>query len=260
MKLQLLRNATLVIEIGADKLLVDPMLGAKGTFLPFTAVRHKPVWNPTVGLPAAAESALRGVTAALITHFRHGHVDHLDRAGRDLLAERQIPVYCPRDDAPHLRRRGIAAVALTPGGDEPFLGGHIRVVAATHGHGFIARLMGAGAGYVLRFPGEPTLYLSGDTVLTDAVAAVLRDVRPDVSVVHAGGASLDVGKPILMTLDEITEFVRLAAPGVVVATHLEALNHCPTTRADVAAAVERAGASDRVRIPADGETLTFDRP
>ena len=37
--------------------------------------------------------------------------------------------------------------------------------------------------------------------------------------------------------------------------HLEALNHCPLTRAELRAAVDEAGVGDRVAIPADGETL-----
>jgi hypothetical protein len=43
----------------------------------------------------------------------------------------------------------------------------------------------------------------------------------------------------------------------VVAIHLEALNHCPLTRADLGAALDRADVLSQVWIPANGETLTF---
>jgi hypothetical protein len=56
-------------------------------------------------------------------------------------------------------------------------------------------------------------------------------------------------------MDELLEFVRLAAPGRVVANHLEALNHCPTTREQLSAELERVGLRDRVLIPDDGETI-----
>ena len=59
-----------------------------------------------------------------------------------------------------------------------------------------------------------------------------------------------------MPLPEILEFVRLAH-GIVVANHLETLNHCPTTRRTLSAAVTAAGLQEKLRIPADGETLTF---
>jgi hypothetical protein len=50
------------------------------------------------------------------------------------------------------------------------------------------------------------------------------------------------------------EFARLA-PGVVVANHLEAVNHCQTDRATLAARMAVEGLTDKVRIPADGETV-----
>ena len=111
-----------------------------------------------------------------------------------------------------------------------------------------------GVGYLLRLPGEPSLYLSGDTVMTDEVRAVLERERPDVAVLHAGGAQLDIGSPILMTLDEQLEFVRLA-PGRVIAVHLEALDHCGVTRARLKDALTAAGL-DSVDVPADGETIS----
>ncbi len=45
----------------------------------------------------------------------------------------------------------------------------------------------------------------------------------------SGSASLDISDPILMPLEELVTFVR-TAPNIVIANHLEALNHCPTTR------------------------------
>jgi L-ascorbate metabolism protein UlaG (beta-lactamase superfamily) len=114
--------------------------------------------------------------------------------------------------------------------------------------------MGPGAGYVLRLTGEPSLYLTGDTILTDDVRRVLAEDAPDVCVVPCGSAQLDVGGPVLMPMDELLEFIRLA-PGRVVGNHLEALNHCPTTRADLAAALAAAGLADKVILPRDGETV-----
>jgi L-ascorbate metabolism protein UlaG (beta-lactamase superfamily) len=160
-------------------------------------------------------------------------------------------------DAEHLAHRGLEVVPLELGIVQPFLGGRAHLVPAMHGHGWIGRAMGAGVGYVLSVPGHPSLYLSGDTVLTPDVEAALSAHRPEVSVVHAGGASLDFGPPILMSLEEVVRFVRLA-PGAVFATHLEALNHCPTTRAMLSEALQSAGLLGKVRIPMDGEALTFD--
>ncbi|MEW6777751.1 MAG: MBL fold metallo-hydrolase [Bdellovibrionota bacterium] len=254
MKIHHLRNATIILEAAGEKILVDPMLGGKGTLPPFSFLRNRLALNPTVPLPANAPEILSSVTAGLITHCQRGHKDHLDGEGVSFLASRGIPVYATPDDAKYLSRRGIKAKSLPFSVSSGFFGGTILPVPATHGHGWIGKLMGPGVGYVIRFPGEPGLYLSGDTVLTDRVRQVLRDEKPGVAVVHAGGARLDVGAPILMTVDEVLEFIRLS-PGIVVANHLEALNHCPTTRQRLRSRVESAGLASRVMIPADGESV-----
>ena len=254
MRIHFLRNATLIIHMGAHRILVDPMLGRTEYLPAFAFLRHRPRRNPLVPLPENAEPALESVTAALITHCRFGHFDHLDQSGTRLLAHRDIQTYCSRLDQSYLRRKGITTVPLRVGQRSDFLGGSITPFPAQHGYAPIGWLMGPGVGYLIEFPGEPTLYISGDTVLTPAVREVLSDARPDISVLAAGSASMDIGRPILMDMDEILEFVRLA-PGEVIATHMEALNHCPTTRTELRAAVVDAGFGDKVQIPEDGELI-----
>jgi hypothetical protein len=58
---------------------------------------------------------------------------------------------------------------------------------------------------------------------------------------------------------EQTIAVCQAAPNaVVVAVHLEALDHCPVTRADLSSMAEKAGiTSQQLVIPADGEIFSF---
>ena len=87
MKIHHLRNATFVIESGDCHLLIDPMLGARGTLPAFARFRHKPRRNPTVELPDGANAVLEKVTHGLITHCQTfgiralQHTDHLDTAG-----------------------------------------------------------------------------------------------------------------------------------------------------------------------------------
>ncbi len=254
MRITLLRNAALLVEAADQRLLVDPSLGPAGNARPLSFLRSRPRRNPTAPLPDGAREQLAGITGGLVSHFRFGHTDHLDAEGKRLLAEAGVPVACQPGDARALRRAGIDARPVPPGGSVELFGGEVRTIPARHGHGLLGRLMGPGVGYLLRLPGEPSLYLSGDTVLTDDVRAALERERPDVAVMHAGGAQLDVGAPILMRLDEQLDFVRLA-PGRVIAIHLEALDHCGITRADLGEALSQAGLSDRVDVPADGETV-----
>lgn len=255
MQIHLLRSATIVIEAAGKRVLMDPMLGAKGTVSPpFAFLRHTPRRNPTVDLPENAEELLADLDAALVTHCRFGHHDHLDREAHGLIRRRDLPVYCHALDAGYLQKEGLRTEPMTPHEPREFLGGTITAYHALHGRGFIGKLMGPGVGYVVELPDEPTLYVSGDTVLTDEVKSVLADRKPDVAIMHAGSASVDVGQPILMPMDELLEFTRLA-PGRVIATHLEALNHCPTTRAGLASELTDAGLRDKVLIPNDGQTV-----
>jgi L-ascorbate metabolism protein UlaG (beta-lactamase superfamily) len=69
MRLTLLRDATLVIEHGTHRLLVDPMLGRAGSLVPFAWVRHRARRNPLVPLPDNAVHHLQSLTGAVITHF-----------------------------------------------------------------------------------------------------------------------------------------------------------------------------------------------
>ena len=119
--------------------------------------------------------------------------------------------------------------------------------------------MANGAGFLLRLPNEPSLYISGDTVLNDDVRRVLTEERPDIAVVAAGRAQLDIGKPLLMDLNDILEFAQLS-PGIVIANHLEALNHCPVSREELRKELEARDLSNKVLIPDDGECVDFALP
>jgi L-ascorbate metabolism protein UlaG (beta-lactamase superfamily) len=259
MRITLLRNATLVVEAAGQRLVVDPSLAPPRRRPPLSLMRSRPARNPTVPLPEGFEEQLAGITGALVTHFRLGHADHLDAGGKRLLAEAGVPTACQPPDARALRRARLDAHPVSPGQAVSIFGGELISVPARHGHGLVGRLMGPGVGYVLRLPGEPSLYLSGDTVLTDDVRTALERERPDVAVMHSGGAQLDIGSPILMSLEEQLEFVRLA-PGRVIAVHQEALDHCGITRAKLKEALKTAGLSDSVDVPDDGQMISISLP
>ena len=95
--------------------------------------------------------------------------------------------------------------------------------------------------------GEPVLYLAGDTIWCAEVETAIREHEPQVAVVNGSGARFLEGDPIVMTGDDVAE-VAARVPTVVV-VHLEAINHCLETRADVRARVPAA------LVPEDGETL-----
>jgi L-ascorbate metabolism protein UlaG (beta-lactamase superfamily) len=254
MRIQHIRNACIIIHSGEHRILVDPCLNPKSSLPPYTLFRKKPRLNPTIDLPPGAETELNRITCGLITHCRYGHFDHLDKKGIRLLSTRQVPTYCNAPDEPFLKRHRIRTVPLYMNRKNAFLTGQITPFPTAHGSGLVGMLMRPGAGYFIELPGDQSLYISGDTVMTQTVRHVLNDLRPDISIINAGTAILDFGKPVLMPISEQLDFIRMA-PGRVVAVHLEAFNHCLTTRDILRAAVLKEGLSGKVLIPQDGEWM-----
>ncbi|WP_332112436.1 MBL fold metallo-hydrolase, partial [Vibrio parahaemolyticus] len=178
--------------------------------------------------------------------------DHLEPAGEAFLTDRNIPVATPAKDKAYLEKYGLTVKwGIEDWQTIDFLGGKLTAVPALHGHGWIHKVMANGVGFFLELPNEPSIYISGDTVLTDDVRRALNELKPDITVVAAGRARMDVGQPLLMSIDEVLEFVRLS-PNKVIANHMEALNHCAVTRPILKEAIGKNGLSDKVLIPADG--------
>ena len=255
MKIHHLRNATLVIEAAGKVILVDPMLGKRGSLFPFTMFRYKARRNPLVELPENSPAILDKVTHCLITHL---HPDHLDSAGEEFLRNRKIPIVCSHKDEATLSKRGLLVeTSLKPWVGKDFLGGKVIGVPATHGYGWVQALMGNVMGFYLALPALPTLYISADTVFTNHVAHALSEYKPDIAVVACGTARLDIGKPLLMDMNDILKFVE-KSPKKVIANHLEALNHCPTTRTELKEKLAEKGLLEKVYIPLDGEAIAFE--
>lgn len=265
MKIHHLRNATFIIESKDQYILIDPMLSGVGELPTFTYFKHKAQKNPLVPLPPHSSKLLSKVNSCLITHSQKWdielltHLDHLDKPGKIFLNKNNIATCSLRTDTAYLKKQGInITTELEYWKAEDFLGGKITAIPAKHGHGWMHNFMANGAGYYIELPNEPSLYISGDTVLTEDVKKALSEMTPDITVVAAGNASLDLDGDILMPMEEIVEFVRLS-PSKVIANHLEALNHCPITRELLRDVLEKNNLLDKVYIPNDGETLDISK-
>ncbi len=251
MLLRLLRHATLLVEIAGVRVIIDPMLGAAGSQPPVPETPN-PRPNPLVALPVSVEAAVAGVQAALITHL---HSDHIDSDALQALPA-DLPTVCQANDVAMLARQGRSD--LRPITQTLALGPiTFTRTGGRHGHGAIADELGPVSGYILKADGEPTLYVAGDTVWCADVEAAIEDHKPDVIVVNAGAARFIAGDPITMDVPDVVAVCRTAPDALVVAVHMEAINHCLLTRDDLRTALATEGLADRVAIPADGETLSL---
>jgi len=251
-----IRNATIIIETEKEVILVDPMLGNQGIMPPFTLFRHKARKNPTVPLPKSAHSLLNKVTHCLITHQ---HPDHLDNAGVQFLIKNNIPITCSVKDEKAFKKRGLNIVqCLKYWEKQPFLGGEIEGIPAKHGYGLIAKLMGNVLGFYIQLPNQKSIYLSSDTIYTDAVHKVLTNYKPNINVLACGTAQFDVFKNLIMNVDDIIKFVK-NSHGLVIANHMEAINHCPLTRKKLKEILTLNDLDKKVTIPKDGELITINK-
>jgi L-ascorbate metabolism protein UlaG (beta-lactamase superfamily) len=234
-RITLVRSATVIVEIAGKRILVDPMLDDVGA-RPAIEQTRNPVPNPTVPLPLPAEEVVRGIHAVIVTHR---HRDHLDTRGEELVP-RDIPVFCQPEDEVALRDLAFDIRVVLDEID--WEGIHITRTPARHGSGAIAELLAPVSGFLL-----DDLYLAGDTVWYEEVEETIARHQPRVAVVNAGGAEFVEGGLIVMGADDVREVA--ARVPIVIAVHMEALNHCFLERESLRRAVPG------VLVPEDGETL-----
>ena len=252
MKIRFLRHATFVFEVGGLKVMVDPMLAPAGATEPIASTPNQRR-NPLVDLPFDDEGTralLEEIDAVLVTHT---HNDHWDGEARSLIPE-QTPILCQPENEDKISAAGFQRVK--PVNDELELRGlRLTRTGGRHGTGEIGRRMAPVSGFVVGEEGSPVLYIAGDTIWCPEVEEALGIHGPDVVVVNAGAARFLEGDPITMTAEDVIRVCRALPDARVVAVHMEAMNHCLLTRAELDDELREESLARRVRIPADGETF-----
>jgi L-ascorbate metabolism protein UlaG (beta-lactamase superfamily) len=218
MKVQLVRNATLLLDSSQGRILVDPMLRAAGTSPPIENTPNQ-VRNPLVELPLPAAEVVRSIDGCIVTHL---HRDHFDD-----LVPLDLPILTQPESADELRSRGHTNVTT----HHP----EIPMTRGRHGTGEIGRALGPVSGWVV-----DGVYIAGDTILCDEVHEARARYEPRATIVNGGGARFLEGDPIVMTAAEVAQL-----DGTVVVVHLEAINHCLEPRSAYTGAI----------VPLDGEVL-----
>ena len=255
-----IRNATAKIRFGETTFLIDPMLSKKGTYPGFKDTYRSELRNPLVELPVSDAEVIADIDAVIVTHT---HLDHWDDAARALLPK-DIPVFVQNDaDAEIIRKQGFHDVRILAGGVD-FGGVKLTRTGGRHGteamYGVppLAAALGVAMGVVFQAPGQPTLYLAGDTIWTDDVDQAVATYKPEVIVLNAGYASLlGFEGAIIMGKDDVLRATQLMPESVVVAVHLDAINHMAQGRQELRAFVTEKGIQPLVKIPEDGESLSF---
>ncbi len=253
MNLTLIRNATLRLTYAGHTLLIDPYLADKHSLPAYANISR----NPLVDLPVPAAEVIAGIELTLLSHV---HTDHFDATAQALLPKDRL-LLCPPTNEATIRDKGFQNITPVAAA-YAWHNLHIHRVSGHHGTSpAILQMMGPVSGFILQAAGEPTVYWVGDSVWYKEIAAAIDRWQPDVIVTHSGGAVWGSQRElIIMDAAQTVTVCQYAPRSTVIATHLEALDHCLTSRAELRQAAQNAGISPaQLRIPADGETMEITR-
>ena len=247
--LQLVRNATLLIEYDGKKILVDPMLSPKGAIESWAGIQT----NPTVDLTLPINEIVKDVDLVLVTHV---HADHFDEAASKILNKSIELINQPADKA-FFEKEGFSnATSL----DNNVLWNDISItrIEAQHGTGEVLKMMGRTSGFVLKAKNQPTVYIVGDAIWTEDIKKTIKKFNPDYIVVNSGGALIQgyENTPIIMDEAQTMALISESGKAKVIAVHMDALDHCRTTRISLSQkAIESNIGADKLIIPQDGEVI-----
>ncbi|WP_156025026.1 MBL fold metallo-hydrolase [Sphingomonas phyllosphaerae] len=184
-------------------------------------------------------------------------MDHCDDAAQKALPK-AMPIFVQNEtDAATVRAQVFSDVRIMTAATR-FRGVRLSRTGGHHGDGPMLRAvptLDPVGGVAFRHPSHKSVYVVGDTVWDPVVAQAIQTYRPDVIVLNAGYAQwVDLG-PILMGPQGVLSVHRAAAATQLIATHMEAINHCVLSHADLAAFAKKENFAERLLIPADGERI-----
>lgn len=254
MNIQLIRNATLVVEYANKKFLIDPMLGEKESFPPFPNAPRQDQNNPLVDLPTSVDNIINDMDAVIVTHL---HEDHWDEAAINALPK-DIKLFSQNEeDAKEIRNAGFQNVEVL---QENTVFKDIQLIKTKgeHGRGEILKAAGLVCGVVFKHPEEKTLYVAGDTVWYDAVQDVINTHKPEIIVVNAGDNQFLEGGSLVMGKDDVNEVYKAAPSAKIITAHMEAINHWTLSREELKNFInEKEIPSSNVLVPDDGQSYSF---
>ncbi|AZB23402.1 MBL fold metallo-hydrolase [Chryseobacterium bernardetii] len=254
MKLQQIRNATMVVNYGGKKFLIDPMLADKGTLPAFpNPASGDERNNPLVELPVSIDELVKDLDAIFLSHL---HYDHYDDAAKKFLPK-HVKIYVQDDaDKKEVESSGFTNVEVLTDGTE-IDGIQLFQTQAQHGFGETLKLAGNVHGFVMKHVSEKTLYFITDSVWYEGVHQELNKHKPDIVVVNGGDNQFVGGGQLIMGKEEIKKVHETAPNATLVVSHMEGVNHNTLSRKELKQFLLDESISGKVMVPDDGQQYEF---
>lgn len=256
--IQQIRNATLKISYAGTIFLIDPMLAPKGAYPGFEETYRSELRNPLIDLPASISEIIKGVDAIIVTHT---HLDHWDDAAQKFIPK-HFPLFVQNEqDAKLIQSQGFTNIRILDN-NTLFNDIHLTKVGGQHGTDSmyavpdLAKRLGDTMGVVFHAKGFKTLYIAGDTIWCDETTRVISNYKPEIIILNTGYARLkNFNGSIIMGKDDVKHAYQTASNAIIIATHMDAVNHAMLTRKKLREYITKEGINDRVLVPNDGETI-----
>ena len=256
--IQQIRNATLKISYAGTIFLIDPMLAPKWAYPGFEETYRSELRNPLIDLPCTISEIIKDVDAIIVTHT---HLDHWDDAAQEFIPK-HIPLFVQNEqDADLIRSQGFINIKILDN-NTLFNNIHLSKVGGQHGTDTmyavpdLAKRLGDTMGVIFQGKGIKTLYIAGDTIWCDETTRVIGNYKPEIIILNTGYARLkNFDKSIIMGKDDVKHAYQTATNAIIIATHMDAVNHAMLTRKELHEYITKDGIDDRVLVPNDGETI-----
>ena len=216
--------------------------------------------NPLIELPTSVDEILKDLEAVILTHT---HLDHWEEHAAKLIPK-HIPIFVQHaGDKRLVQSQGFVDVRVV-GINTPFKGITITKTGGQHGSDeilsvpSIAEVADESMGFVLRAPGEKTVYFAGDTIWHDYVECSIKKYDPDWIVLNTGEAKVEGFKgSLIMGTDDVKRCVEFTKKAKIITVHMDAINHCVCSREMMRNFVKENKLEENVLVPNDGEVINL---